>query len=276
MNRAVRGLTATAAAVATFFFTFWVGGALLSLVGLPDWAIVALAPVAALLVARFTLRGEGGCLGHVAMGAILVGTVGFLGGFFGPLILTPEANQGPLLGLFITGPLGVGIGAVGGLLWWIRQHGTAARAAHVRRAHPSVDIGRDPTSAVLAVHARWIAFESDGATMRVLELCSEDVVWRPPGEPPISGKPAVRAWLAGRSNGHVERIDITNLRVDVSGDVAVKQADFATRVRSVPGEVRVTVRGTHAWTLRRAMSDGAWLVTDVAWSVGDGDGTSLP
>ena len=38
-------------------------------------------------------------------GAIL-GIIGFLGGFIGPVIFTPEANQGPLLGIFITGPLG--------------------------------------------------------------------------------------------------------------------------------------------------------------------------
>ena len=35
----------------------------------------------------------------------VVGAIGFSGGFFGPMIFTPDANQGPLLGLFITGPL---------------------------------------------------------------------------------------------------------------------------------------------------------------------------
>jgi hypothetical protein len=34
-----------------------------------------------------------------------VGAVGFALGFVGPIIFTPEANQGPLLGIFITGPL---------------------------------------------------------------------------------------------------------------------------------------------------------------------------
>jgi uncharacterized membrane protein YeaQ/YmgE (transglycosylase-associated protein family) len=45
------------------------------------------------------------------VGALLVGALGFLCGFFGPLIFTPEANQGPLLGIFITGPLGAVLGA---------------------------------------------------------------------------------------------------------------------------------------------------------------------
>lgn len=38
-------------------------------------------------------------------GAIL-GIIGFLGGFVGLVIFTPEANLGPLLGIFITWPLG--------------------------------------------------------------------------------------------------------------------------------------------------------------------------
>jgi hypothetical protein len=45
--------------------------------------------------------------------------IGFLGGFFGPIIFTLHSNQGPLLGLFITGPLGFVVGAAGGFVYWI-------------------------------------------------------------------------------------------------------------------------------------------------------------
>ena len=48
-------------------------------------------------------------------GAIL-GIVGFLGGFVGPVIFTPEANQGPLLGILITGPLGFILGLIVGFV----------------------------------------------------------------------------------------------------------------------------------------------------------------
>jgi hypothetical protein len=48
--------------------------------------------------------------------AAILGVIGFLGGFIGPLIFTPGANQGPLLGIFITGPLGVVIGAIVGAI----------------------------------------------------------------------------------------------------------------------------------------------------------------
>jgi hypothetical protein len=55
-------------------------------------------------------------------GAVILGGVGFAAGFFGPIIFTPEANQGPLLGIFITGPLGCILGFVlGGLYGAWRQ-----------------------------------------------------------------------------------------------------------------------------------------------------------
>jgi hypothetical protein len=57
---------------------------------------------------------------YLVIGAGIVGVVGFVAGFFLPMILSPDANQGPLLGLFITGPggglLGLAVGLVGGLL----------------------------------------------------------------------------------------------------------------------------------------------------------------
>lgn len=46
---------------------------------------------------------------------LFIGAVSFLAGFIGPMILAPDANQGPLLGIIYTGPLGT----VAGLLWGI-------------------------------------------------------------------------------------------------------------------------------------------------------------
>ena len=44
-------------------------------------------------------------IASIARWALILGIAGFLGGFVGPLVFTPGANQGPLLGIFITGPL---------------------------------------------------------------------------------------------------------------------------------------------------------------------------
>ena len=55
--------------------------------------------------------------GETALGfALFVGGVTFVLGFVGPVVITPEANQGPLLGIFITGPLGFVAGLIWGLL----------------------------------------------------------------------------------------------------------------------------------------------------------------
>ncbi len=48
------------------------------------------------------------CVGTAAA----VGGVAFLAGFVGPILLTPDSPQGPLLGIFVTGPLGTAVGAV--------------------------------------------------------------------------------------------------------------------------------------------------------------------
>lgn len=52
---------------------------------------------------------------------VLLGLVGFVVGFVGPLIFTPDANQGPLLGLLITGPLGLVFGLIVGLIAALRD-----------------------------------------------------------------------------------------------------------------------------------------------------------
>jgi hypothetical protein len=56
----------------------------------------------------------------------LLGGLGFAAGFFGPLIFNPDSNQGPLVGILISGPGGALLGL---LLYGITQilHVSAAR-----------------------------------------------------------------------------------------------------------------------------------------------------
>jgi hypothetical protein len=61
--------------------------------------------------------------------ALVIGAIGFVGGFFGPMLFAPGANQGPMLGIFITGPLGVLLGAIGGLVHWLVQRKRASTGA---------------------------------------------------------------------------------------------------------------------------------------------------
>lgn len=49
---------------------------------------------------------------------VLLGAAGFCAGFFGPMIFVPESNQGPMVGIFLTGPGGVALGL---LLWLLMK-----------------------------------------------------------------------------------------------------------------------------------------------------------
>ena len=64
-------------------------------------------------------------VGSVFKGALIAGGIGFCAGFFGPMVFAPDANQGPLLGIFITGPLGAVLGAIGGFVYGIRQRSSS-------------------------------------------------------------------------------------------------------------------------------------------------------
>jgi hypothetical protein len=61
--------------------------------------------------------GCGTSLLYGIAGAVIIGFPSFLIGFVGPIIFAPQANQGPLLGIFITGPAGALIGFIAGAVY---------------------------------------------------------------------------------------------------------------------------------------------------------------
>jgi hypothetical protein len=78
--------------------------------------ILLLVVLAAVLL-RYGVFGERwrGILARAVRPALIVGGIGFVAGFFGPMILKPDANQGPMLGIFITGPIGFLLGLIYGV-----------------------------------------------------------------------------------------------------------------------------------------------------------------
>ncbi len=74
----------------------------------PFWSAAILLFLAAFRLHRTALFGLIGCF--------VVGGIAFTAGFIGPIIFTPEANQGPLLGIFFTGPIGTLVGTILGIL----------------------------------------------------------------------------------------------------------------------------------------------------------------
>lgn len=126
MRSIVRGLAALLTLVAVYFFAFWMSSALLFAFGIPARVFLVgalfVAIGAAVYVWRATASASGGLGSYILSGALLIGAIGFSGGFFGPIIFAPGANQGPLLGIFITGPVGFILGAIsGGVYWHLRS-----------------------------------------------------------------------------------------------------------------------------------------------------------
>jgi hypothetical protein len=59
--------------------------------------------------------------------AVALGVVCFLVGFVGPIVLRPDLPQGPLLGIFFTGPLGAIVGAIWGAVIGLLVPSTSAQ-----------------------------------------------------------------------------------------------------------------------------------------------------
>jgi hypothetical protein len=99
----------------------------LGLILLP--AVVAAAAICWCFALRADRPSSRSRLARAALGGVALGGLGFLAGFLGPLVLTPESNQGPLLGIFVTGPLGFALGVLAGWVWSFARRGLPAKQA---------------------------------------------------------------------------------------------------------------------------------------------------
>ena len=127
MKHGGRLLAALIVVLAIYPLAFWVSGALLQLTE-EFWIASVVALVCALGAGWFVwsrlASAPGAMSTHVLTDALVLGAVGFLAGFLGPMVFSLEANQGPLLGFFVTGPLGGAVGALGGFVYGARARRT--------------------------------------------------------------------------------------------------------------------------------------------------------
>lgn len=76
-------------------------------------------------------RGKTASSSSILASAVLVGGLSFLVGYIGPVLLS-DSNLGPLLGIFITGPLGFLAGALIGILISARRRAPQSAPTEVR------------------------------------------------------------------------------------------------------------------------------------------------
>jgi hypothetical protein len=127
MKKILRGLAAFISGVAAFysaiFFVLWVDGAWLVSTQLPEWISLVFALGVCAAVGRYVWTRTGsaqrGLATSIVLGALIMGGIGFIAGFIGPMIYKPDNNLGPMCGIFIAGPWGFVAGGVGGCLYWL-------------------------------------------------------------------------------------------------------------------------------------------------------------
>ena len=130
MKLIVRLLATLLVVPATYFFIYWVPFSLFPFLearGIPSTISLLCAVGVGWYVWKKLGSAPAGLISSALVGAAVLGAIGFCAGFFGPIIFAPGANQGPLLGIFITGPLGFLLGAVGGVVYWLVKGRKSAR-----------------------------------------------------------------------------------------------------------------------------------------------------
>ena len=124
MKLILRILAVLVVVPATYCFIFWFPFSLLLVVLGKHGLLIAniLSLLCAIVVGMVVWSKLGsvqqGLSSNILIGAVIFGAIGFSAGFFGPIFFAPQANQGPLLGIFITGPLGFVLGGIAGFLYW--------------------------------------------------------------------------------------------------------------------------------------------------------------
>lgn len=121
MKLIFRFLVTLVVMLSAYLFIFWVPLSYVPFHGV-RWIPITFSLACALGIGWYVWAKSGSVpeelISSIVNGAVALGLIGFCAGFFGPIIFLPEANQGPLIGIFITGPLGFVLGAIGGAVHW--------------------------------------------------------------------------------------------------------------------------------------------------------------
>lgn len=121
MKKAGRMMVTVFAVLISYAFFYWMYFLVVpfsdSFTRLPNIIAFCLAIIVGIFMHRKMGRHDNPVLTYALIGGILLGAIGFSIGFFGPIIFMPTSNQGPLLGIFFTGPIGFVLGLIAGALY---------------------------------------------------------------------------------------------------------------------------------------------------------------
>lgn len=105
---------------------FFISTILTIMTSFPAWLSGAVSFACAALAAwsawQLVTGKKTGAIVAVTGGALILGGLFFTIGFLGPMVISKDTSQGPMIGLFIAAPLGVIIGAIGGYVYASRRN----------------------------------------------------------------------------------------------------------------------------------------------------------
>jgi ketosteroid isomerase-like protein len=133
------------------------------------------------------------------------------------------------------------------------------------RTGTGIRLAEEDARAIEAIHARWIADELAGNLTAVLDVCTEDVIWLPPGGRPLRGRQTILHWLSGPPV-RIHDLRLSNLEISGDGRVAWKTCDFVTTYQPHGAAVPTIDRGSHLWVLHKG-DDGVWRVVVATWTI---------
>ena len=127
------------------------------------------------------------------------------------------------------------------------------------------ELSEQDVDAIEETHDCWIREELAGNSLRVIELCTDDVTWIPPNAPPLVGEKAIALYL-DQNSAELKNISVKDTMIRGNGSVAYLTSEFRSRF-VVEGQTEIQeVTGTHLWVLRKT-GGGKWRVAIVAWSL---------
>ncbi len=123
------------------------------------------------------------------------------------------------------------------------------------------ELAPEDIKAIARLHQMWIAAELAGNTAEVLHFCTDEALWIPPDGPVLEGHAALG--LLQEPAIEVQDINIKNLKIRGSGNVAYLTGSYATKY-TVSGQSGLrTARGTQLWILHKVPP---WKVAIISWS----------
>jgi ketosteroid isomerase-like protein len=126
-----------------------------------------------------------------------------------------------------------------------------------------MDLTQQSIRQIERIHSDWLEMEAAGESMRLLDLCADEIEFWPPDRPPTIGRQAIGAEISIRSD-RVESIEIADRNIRGSNDIAYLTASYKTKLSSAQNSTSRQILGSHIWILRNHA--GTWKIILVAWS----------